>query len=80
MDDGQMLVEMRFPSLETCAWAANSLNYAGVAIHARPSDREISVCIPCRWAPLLSNLLKSAVGEPSFNRIQFRTYEYVEEQ
>lgn len=80
MDDGKMLVEMLFPSVETCAWAANSLTYAGVAIFSRPSDRELSVCIPSRWAPMLANLLKYAVGEPSYNQIQFRTSEYVDEQ
>ena len=80
MSDGMMLIQMRFPSEEACACAARYLEYAAVPIHSRPAVDRITLLTESRKAPLLSNLFKTAIGEPSFNRIEFDTSEYVDEQ
>lgn len=80
MADGMMLIEMRFPSEEACACAARYLEYAAVPIESRPTADRIVLLTESRKAPLLASLLKTAIGEPLFNRVEFDTSEYVEEQ
>lgn len=80
MEDGRMRIEMIFPSEDACVYAERALRYAGYPEYTRPSESSIITIIESRKAPLLAELLKWAVGSASYDRIQFITSEYVDEQ